>query len=232
MENQYKNKCILVRVGLTAEIKPYKIINPKINIDYNNKTIKLDYWAGEVLFNGLELWRDYKIKSNDKNIIFGFVNSIGDRLNYWAKENHYIAIDKKNKKILGLLKREMGWGGSFGQKYSDWKSEILESYKEVIKPKMKQTEQQKEQDKAEILKTLNSLLERHKVKDWVKVLEGRDKKNKGHYKAITFIYEDNSVRKYLLRKKEYKVYCEVLGLEEIISRKLNIHRTIKNETKE
>ena len=129
---QYKNKCILVKIGLT-EVKPYKIINPKILINNNEKTIKLDYPTGEVLFNGGSLWREYKIKCNEKNIIFGVVNSIGDRMSYWAKENHYIAIDKKNKIILGLLKREMGWSGSFGQKYSDWKNEILEQNKEVKK---------------------------------------------------------------------------------------------------
>jgi len=214
MEKEHKNKCILVGVGLT-EVKPPKEIKPKIIINYSEKVIKLDYPTGEVLFNGGSLWREYKIKCNEENIIFGFVNSIGDKMNYWAKENHYIAIDKKSKIILGLLKREMGWGGSFGQKYSDWKEEIIKQNEEVKPNKNKRTKEQikeeKEQAEAKAFKSIEYIRDIFNHKDFIKVV---GKRFKGYFREVKFIYE-NDIKTFLLRKLEYKVLCKELKLNDI-----------------
>ena len=126
MKAEHKNKCILVSVGY-EEIKPRRIIKPKINIDYDLKKITLNYLTGKVLFNGVGLWREYELKSKNKGVVFGVVNSIGDRMDNWCKHNYYIAIRKKDKKILSVLHQD--YFCRVGFKYSDWKKEVLENEK-------------------------------------------------------------------------------------------------------
>jgi len=122
IKEEYKNKCILVSVGY-EEIKPRRIIKPKINIDYDLKKITLNYLTGKVLFNGVELYREYELKSKNKGVVFGVVNSIGNRMDNWCKHNYYIAIREKDKKILSVLHQD--YFTSVSVKYSNWKREVL-----------------------------------------------------------------------------------------------------------
>ena len=125
-----ENKIILQK---NTGVGIFKTINENFNIkisfeeDFPKNLIKLGIPVGhQCLFDGVDLWREYEFLNKKEGVIFGVVHSIGDKMNSWARMNHYIAIDEKKNKIIGATIREMGWHGCFGEKVNDWKKRIIE----------------------------------------------------------------------------------------------------------
>lgn len=118
-------------VPIKAEYNPDEYSDGKKGIIFvhtKKKKIKgVEYEAG-TFFDGIELYRIYKKSSVIGNIAFGVHNGIGSRMNSWAAENHYVAIDIEKKTVIGALFREMGWCGSHGQPLMEWKAQIIEKF--------------------------------------------------------------------------------------------------------
>jgi len=134
-----KNKIILQK---NNGFSVFKTVNENFDIkisfeeDIPKNLIKLDIPLDHrCLFDGVDLWREYEFLNKKEGVIFGVIHSIGDRMNSWAKMNHYIAIDEKKNKIIGAIIREMGWHGSFGEKVNDWKKRIINEIKKIEKNK-------------------------------------------------------------------------------------------------
>jgi len=100
-----------------------KILSDEIEIKKTKNEIKNN---SDILFH-------YDILNEKNGIIFGKNILSGDRLDYWANHIYYIAIRKKDKKILGTFKKVYGWyiketyqnnKSITDKKVNEWKKEI------------------------------------------------------------------------------------------------------------
>jgi hypothetical protein len=76
-------------------------------------------WDEAIKYEGEEIRADgdhvstgvYDIFIKKDGVIFGKIEMCGDRMDYWANHNYYIAIRGKDLKILGMAKTINGWIG-------------------------------------------------------------------------------------------------------------------------